>query len=82
MKKKGKHFEQVKLPANGNPGSPTTDAGASFTRKRHHTPATIPRTRLPPGTPATERAAMESLRQRLSFDDSQVGKLCRWNFFI
>lgn len=71
VKKKGKHFEQVKLPANGNLGSPTTDAGTSFTRKRHHTPATIPRTRLPPGTPATERAAMESLRQRLSFDDSQ-----------
>ena len=69
-KKKGKHFEQVKLPPKTSSGSPSTDA--SFTRKRHHTPATIPRTRLPPGTPAAERAAMERLRQQLSYDDSEV----------
>ena len=71
-KKKGKHFEQVKLPSKTSPGSPTSDTNAPFTRKRHHTPATIPRTRLPPGTPSTEIAAMESLRQRLSFDDNKV----------
>ncbi|XP_068701936.1 pericentriolar material 1 protein-like isoform X2 [Montipora foliosa] len=70
-KKKGKHFEQVKLPSKTSPGSPTSDTNAPFTRKRHHTPATIPRTRLPPGTPSTEIAAMESLRQRLSFDDNK-----------
>lgn len=48
--------------------SPPSDA-TNFTRKRHHTPHTVPRTRLPPGTPLTERLAMESLRQQLAFDD-------------
>ncbi|XP_022808607.1 pericentriolar material 1 protein-like isoform X2 [Stylophora pistillata] len=67
-KKKGKHFEQVKLPSKARPASPSSD-GAHFTRKRHHTPATVPRTRLPPGTPLAERLAMESLKQKLSFEE-------------
>lgn len=64
----------MKLPTKTSPGSPSTDTStaAHFARKRHHTPATIPRTRLPPGTPSTEIAAMESLRQHLSFDDKEV----------
>lgn len=40
-----------------------------FTRKRHQTPHTVPRTRLPAGTPMAERLAMESLRQQLSFEE-------------
>lgn len=71
-KKKGKHFEQVKLPPKQSLSSPTSGGAAPFTRKRHHTPATIPRRRLPPGTPIAERMAMESLRQQLSYDDSEV----------
>ncbi|KAM7440008.1 hypothetical protein ABFA07_010757 [Porites harrisoni] len=71
VKKKGKHFEQVKLPPKQSLSSPTSGGAAPFTRKRHHTPATIPRRRLPPGTPIAERMAMESLRQQLSYDDSE-----------
>ncbi|CAH3046463.1 unnamed protein product [Pocillopora meandrina] len=67
-KKKGKHFEQVKLPPKAGSASPSSD-GTHFTRKRHHTPATVPRTRLPPGTPMAERLAMESLKQKLSFEE-------------
>ena len=48
--------------------SPPSDP-VGFTRKRHHTPHTVPRTRLPPGTPMPERLAMESLRQQLSFEE-------------
>ncbi|XP_078372053.1 pericentriolar material 1 protein-like isoform X2 [Oculina patagonica] len=72
-KKKGKHFEQVKLPPKSSMDSPPSDA-TQFTRKRHHTPHTVPRTRLPPGTPLAERLAMESLKQQLSFED-QAGPI-------
>lgn len=48
--------------------SPPSDA-VGFTRKRHHTPHTVPRTRFPSGTPMAERLAMESLRQQLSFEE-------------
>lgn len=48
--------------------SPPSDA-VGFTRKHHHTPHTVPRTRLPAGTPVAERLAMESLRQQLSFEE-------------
>ena len=48
--------------------SPPPDS-VGFTRKRHHTPHTVPRTRLPSGTPMAERLAMESLRQQLSFEE-------------
>ena len=51
--------------------SPPSDA-VGFSRKRHHTPHTVPRTRLPAGTPMAERIAMESLRQQLSFEESEV----------
>ncbi|XP_020606434.1 pericentriolar material 1 protein-like [Orbicella faveolata] len=67
-KKKGKHFEQVKLPAKSSMDSPPSDA-VGFTRKRQQTPQTVPRTRLPAGTPMAERLAMESLRQQLSFEE-------------
>ena len=68
-KKKGKHFEQVKLPSKAISDSPPA---VPFAKKRHHTPATIPRTRLPPGTPASERLAMSSLRQQLFYEDAEV----------
>ena len=51
--------------------SPPSDA-VGFSRKRHHTPHTVPRTRLPAGTPMAERLAMESLRQQLSFEEGEA----------
>ncbi|XP_032242223.2 pericentriolar material 1 protein isoform X2 [Nematostella vectensis] len=62
--KKGRHFEQVKLLQ----GTPPAD----FTSKKRHTPATVARTKFPPGTPASERQAIERLRQQLRFDEEQV----------
>ena len=66
----------MKLPPKAGSASLSSD-GTHFTRKRHHTPATVPRTRLPPGTPMAERLAMESLKQKLSFEEKpEVSLVC------
>lgn len=65
-KSKVKHFEQVKLK---DGSSNAASSPPEFVRRRRHTPATIPRTKLGPGTPIAERVAMAKVCQHLKFDD-------------
>ena len=71
QKTKGKPFEHVVL-QEGLSSPDSLSQPSEFRRKKHHTPATIPRTRLPPGTPKAEREALERLRSQLNFAEEEV----------
>lgn len=78
--RKSKHFEQVKLQE--TTASPESPQPAEFKRKKHHTPATIPRTKLPAGTPIAERLALERLRQHLAFGEDEVSVIPAINIMV
>lgn len=69
-RRKAKPFEHVILQEGAS--SPDSSQPSEFRRKKHHTPATIPRTKLPPGTPKVERESLERLRMQLTFAEDEV----------
>ncbi|XP_077983903.1 pericentriolar material 1 protein-like isoform X6 [Glandiceps talaboti] len=48
----------------------TAESPPQSSTLRHHTPATYPRTQFTTGTTPAERSAMESLKQRLTFSET------------
>ncbi|KAK3744882.1 hypothetical protein QZH41_013767, partial [Actinostola sp. cb2023] len=69
--KKGKHFEHIVL-QDGVSSPPESSQPTEFRRKKRHTPATMPRIKLPSGTPIAERVALERLKQHLTFGDEEI----------
>lgn len=55
-------------------GQYSDDSPTKFTRKKHHTPATLPRTRFSSGASgAAQHRAMDKLKQQLTFSaDDEV----------
>lgn len=57
-------------PASPEPSGPLYDQADGS--RRFYSTATKSRTQLPPGTPLDERHGLESLRQRMTFDEAET----------
>ena len=60
--------EMDRLSAQGGPTS--LDSSPPADRSKRHTPATFPRTKLSPLNSASQRRALEELKQQLLFSDA------------